>query len=262
MIYPQPEDAVLEEQQRETALAQPFVYEDTEGNVSLYFRIGEVQSLMSAEAPDDLLLPYTRTMMAFLLFNEEPRSIVMIGLGGGSMAKWCYRQLPETDISVVEINPQVIEFREHFHIPEDDERFRIVCADGASYVAETFDRPDVLMVDGFGPDGQPPELCSESFYADCYRTLDREGLLVVNLCDQQDSVQIARIRRSFGEHVLVATFDDGDNKIVFAGKGKIPWPEDCAEERSAAALVEKLEALSTRWGQPACEDNHDRPEQI
>ena len=235
---------LLEEQEDGFTAARPILYEDPDGTMSLFFRIGEVQSQMSGDAPDDLVLAYTRTMMAFLLFNEAPRRIAMIGLGGGSMAKWCYRQLPQTHITVVEINPHVIDLREHFHIPEDDARFRVLCEDGAAYVAETADRPDVLIVDGFDAEGQPPELCSQSFYDDCHRALHVDGMMVVNLCDPQDEVHIARIRRSFGDRVLVATFADGENKIVFAGKGDGLWPEDVSDDGFGLELMERLNTLN------------------
>jgi spermidine synthase len=235
------ETGVLVEEEEDSSRAQPFIYEDTEGGmVSLFFRIGEVQSQMLEDAPDDLVLPYTRTMMAFLLFNSSPRHIAMIGLGGGSMAKWCYREFPESGITAVEINPYVIELRESFYIPEDDERFRVLCEDGARYVVETADRPDVLLIDGFGAEGQPPELCTQSFYDDCYRALHTDGVMVVNLCDVQDEVYIARIRRSFGDQVLVAAFDDGENRVVFAGKGNGLRPETEAGEE----FVKKLRASS------------------
>lgn len=45
----------------------------------------------------------------------------MIGLGGGSMPKWCYHQLPATDITVIEISPIVISLREQFYIPADND---------------------------------------------------------------------------------------------------------------------------------------------
>ena len=192
----------------------------------MYFRSGEIQSQMRRNAPDDLVLPYTRTMMDFLLLRPLPRRIAIIGLGGGSMPKWCYRRLPQTDITVVEINPHVIALRSHFLIPGDDARFRVLCEDGARYVAETAERPDVLIVDGFGADGQPPELCSQTFYNDCYRALDREALIAVNLCGPRDQLHITRIRQSFQDRALVATFEDGENKVVFAGKGGGRWPLD------------------------------------
>ncbi len=66
--------------------------------------------------------------------------------------------------------------------------------------------------------------------------------MVVNLCDLQDEVHIARIRRSFGDRVLVATFEDGENRIVFAGKGDGLRPEAKAGEE----FVEKLKALRSQ----------------
>jgi spermidine synthase len=86
---------------------------------------------MQFQNPHALALEYTRTMMGFLLFNPEPQNIAMLGLGGGSLAKFCYRYLPQSRIQVVEINPQVIALRDEFHVPPDDKRFGVVRGDGA-----------------------------------------------------------------------------------------------------------------------------------
>ena len=195
----------------------PFICEK-EGIVTLYFKMGSVQSQMREDAPDDLLLTYTRIMLTFLRFNPSPRSITMIGLGGGSMAKWCHRHLPQADITVVEINPRVIALRDRFYIPQDDHRFRILHEDGADFVARSPGKTDVLIVDGYDTDEQPPELCSQAFYNDCYRTLTSFGLMVVNLCDCDDQVSMARISKSFGDQIFTILPEDG-NAVVFAGKG-------------------------------------------
>src|SRR3546814_9122322 len=63
-----------------------------------------VQSIMSIDDPDRLMLDYTRQMMGFLLFNPSPQTIEMIGLGGGSLAKYCYKYLPDVSITAVEID--------------------------------------------------------------------------------------------------------------------------------------------------------------
>jgi len=189
--------------------------------VCLHFDGNHVQSAMYKHAPDELLLSYTRTMMNFLAFNNQPRHIGIIGLGGGSMPKYCYRRLRDTAISVAEINPEVIALRDRFLIPKDDHRFRVYCEDGADFVRRQSGHFDVLLVDGFDDNGQPPQLCSREFYSHCYRSLTSPGLLVVNVCDGQHFL-ISRIRRCFGNQVLVA--DGGDsssNTIVFAGKGNI-----------------------------------------
>jgi spermidine synthase len=216
-------DGAYSKQRRKFPEIRPLVAEDGD-SVTLQFHDGEVQSQMLASDPDFLVLSYTRTMMAFMLFYPEPERMAIIGLGGGSMPKWCYRYLPATDITVIEISAMVISLREEFCIPADDDRFRVICGDGADYVASTSDSqdvllPEVLLVDGFDIHGQPPQLCSQEFYDNCYRALAPDGLLVANLCTPGDQQSVDRIRRSFDNRVLIVTPEDGENQIVFAVKG-------------------------------------------
>jgi len=199
---------------------KPFVYESLTSK-ALHFSISAIQSRMKLRDPYALDLEYTRTMMGFLLFNPEPRQIVMIGLGGGSLAKFCFHHLPHASIQVAEINPHVIALRDEFHVPPDGERFRVIETDGAQFVRHRVTRPDVLIVDGFDTEGQPPRLASQRFYDDCHEMLQPDGILVVNLHygHRQRDAFIERIRRSFDGAVLVV--DDGElsNSVVFASKG-------------------------------------------
>jgi len=210
---------------------EPIVHRD--GNrVSLQFQIGEVQSEMFVDDPVSLALPYTRTMIDFMLSHRNPKHIVMIGLGGGSIPKWCYREMPAADITVIEIDPQVIALRDRFHIPPDDHRFRVIYEDGADYVvARAPGRIEVLLIDGFDIYGQPPQLCSQAFYDDCHRALTPDGVLVVNLCGPETEAAIEYLRRSFQDRVLVASPEDSENKIVLATKGEHRWmgEEPCDE---------------------------------
>ncbi|SHN13796.1 transferase [Rhizobacter sp. OV335] len=199
---------------------KPFVYE-TLTSKALHFTISEIQSRMQTLRPNALDLAYTRTMMGFLLFNHEPATLAMIGLGGGSMAKFCHRYLPTTRIKVIEINPHVIALRDEFQVPRDDERFKVRRGDGAEFVRSAPYRLDVLLVDGFDYEGQPPALCSQRFYDDCYDALQPDGLMVVNLhTGHRDfNSQVARIERTFGSEVLLVGDDECSNTIVFACKG-------------------------------------------
>jgi spermidine synthase len=216
-------------------MSMPRLYYEEDGTVILSFELGSVQSQMREDEPDHLVLSYTRTMTAFHLFKRSPQHIAMIGLGAGSMAKWCYRHMPEADITVIEINPHVIGLRERFRIPEDDHRFRVLCENGADYVARTSQHADVLLVDGFDIEGQPPELCSQKFYDDCYQALTASGLLVVNLCDENRMI-LARIRKSFRDQVLSVIPESDGNTIVFACKGEPLWPRD----ESGGSVLMKL----------------------
>ena len=135
---------------------------------------------MDLSDPSRLCVDYTRTMMGFFLLQPAPRHIGMVGLGGGSLVRFCDRHLPTARITVAEINPNVIALRREFQIPDDDARLRVVHADGAAWVAAQARVFDALLIDGFDLKGQPPALCSSAFYDDCAAALAPGGVLAVN----------------------------------------------------------------------------------
>lgn len=210
--------------------------------LTLLFDMFSVQSEMRLEAPDELVLGYTQSMMAFLMFQPSPREIGMIGLGGGSLAKFCYRHLPEAAITVAEIDPHVIALRDCFHIPANDARFQVHCMDGAELVGQQPQRFDVLVVDGFDRAGQPAQLCSQRFYDDCHAALTDGGVMVVNLLFDQAStgLYLARIRDSFHGAVTVIDSLDSLNKVVFAYKGDL-------HAIDVATLMERLARLKAHY---------------
>ena len=159
---------------------QPIVQETTLSK-SMVFSDIDIQSRMSVARPDELQFEYTRLMMGVLLFQPQPKRILMVGLGGGSLAKFCYKHLPEAHITVVEINPHVIALRQIFCIPDDDARFQVVQMDAAHFMAQTEQTFDVVFVDGFDQHGMPEQLCSPQFYSDCRRVLRHGGVAVANL---------------------------------------------------------------------------------
>lgn len=198
----------------------PFIFEL--GDIrSLLANWGYVQSAMSIRDPFRLMLDYTRAMMAFLLFNPSPKSIEIIGLGGGSLAKYCHRFLPESSIRAVEIDWEVIALADRFCIPPASNRFEIICDDGADFVVKDGGRADIILVDGFDNGGQPSQLCSADFYRACRSRLNSNGILVVNLCgEHRKNLPIFNcLRDSFGDVVTVPA-EAGMNLVVFARKGR------------------------------------------
>lgn len=200
---------------------EPFVF-DEDAMRSLHFDEHTIQSVMLKSDPTSLLLSYTCTMMGFLLFKPEPKRIAMIGLGGGSLAKYCAKYLPEAHFIAVEINPQIISIRDKFHIPVDSVKFSILQADGADYVANKTDKVDVLLVDGFDESGQPAKLCSAGFYDNCYAKLNAGGVMAVNLLGSniKFGTFTSRIRDSFDGKVVIVDCGFDTNNIAFAYKGK------------------------------------------
>ena len=189
---------------------------------TLRFSYSAIQSRMDLRHPDALNLDYTRLMMGFLLLCANPPRIAMIGLGGGSLAKFCHRYLPATDITVVEISAAVIATREVFRVPAESERFRVLQADGAAFIAEQSAAFEVLLVDGYDQHGLAPSLGSDVFYRACANALVGGGVLVVNLnLDEGHSAQqLDAIQRSFLQQGFAVTGTGKANRVVFAQKSE------------------------------------------
>ena len=187
---------------------------------TLEFTPGDIQSEMRLSRPDTLVLSYARAMMCFALLVPRPRHIVMVGLGGGSLAKFCHRHFPEARITVLEVREDVIALRAQFQVPPDDARLRVLHCDAAEWLAQTAEPGgcDVLLVDGFDAAGLPPALSSASFYAHCRHALRPGGVLVANIFtyDPDYVTAVQRLRTAFDSHLCWLSGIAGNNQILFA----------------------------------------------
>lgn len=204
-------------------LDQPYIFE-SDYERRLHFTNDATQSAMLLSDPDALIAQYTRKMMAFLLFNPNPAHIVMIGLGGGSLAKFCYRNLPRSRITVVEINAEVIALRDEFCIPKDDERFRVVHDDGARFIQQLDEPVDVLLIDAFDAEGVALSLASSDFHGCAGRKLTADGVLVMNFWGPRERyvANLLQARAAFGDSLLLVPVSGELNVLLFAFKQAPP----------------------------------------
>ncbi|MBL0142421.1 MAG: fused MFS/spermidine synthase [Betaproteobacteria bacterium] len=197
--------------------SRPFVIED-DGARCLYFTRAFIQSEMRLADPFALEFAYTRKMMGFLLFLPDPRAILLLGLGGGSLAKYCHRHLPAARITAVEIDPDILAFRDQFLVPPDDARFTVALADAAGYVAQCEEKPEAVLVDAFDRDGVAPSLCTREFYEDVRGILSKRGVMVANLVGEKAErlAHLAMIRTVFAGNVILLPIADDGNHVAFA----------------------------------------------
>jgi spermidine synthase len=207
-----------------------------------------IQSAMRIDDPFALALDYTRCMMAFLLFHPEPRRALMIGLGGGSLAKFFYKELRKTSIRVVELDAAVVAAaRQHFALPEDDARLSVEIGDGVESLSP--ECCDVLMLDAFEDELHVPRLASAEFYDGAFLALTEPGALVVNFMndDPKFDLTLQRLERAFGGAVLAMPALYDPNILVFAFKGvpsRVPWNE---LQRRAEELESRIDLPFRRY---------------
>ena len=216
---------------------------DARGVRSLHVGGEAIQSSMKIGDPFALALDYTRCMMAFLLFHPEPREALMIGLGGGSLAKFFHRRLRATRVHVVELDARIVAMaRSRFALPQDDARLAVEIGDGAEALFP--ECCDLLIVDAYHDEAHVPKLATGEFYDAAYLALQAKGTLVVNFMDDDRDFDrnLQRIERAFGGAVIAFRSLRDPNIVVIGLKGAPPaigW----RDLRSRAVALERTYGL-------------------
>jgi spermidine synthase len=215
---------------------------ESRGIRQLHLGTGAIQSAMRVNRPWDLELAYTRAMMGFLLFRPVPHEVLMIGLGGGSLAKFIRKHRPATHITAVEISPQVVAAaRSHFELPSDDERLLVRLEDGAAYIHAHPGTADVILLDGFDAGNQVENLATLEFYLACRRALKSGGVLVVNLWGRDTGfvTYFSRLTAAFEGNLAWLPVMNKTNVIAFGMQGE-GYPQNWRSE--------DLAQLGKKWG--------------
>jgi spermidine synthase len=240
-----------------------FLIEEFEYRSMCFALDGCTQSEMRIDDPYALVNEYTRKMMGFLAFHPHPKHILIIGLGGGSLVKYCHRYLPTTRITAVEIDPVVLALRSQFLVPPDDERLIVIQADGADHVAQMADRGeriDAILIDAYDHTGIAKSVIERAFVENTKRILGANGVFVMNLVAESADTQrhLETVRQVFGASVAVAT-QRGGNLVILAGQ-TLDDPQrarmamrnaERVEDRLGLffpTLIRHLKALADKWG--------------
>lgn len=142
------------------------------------------ESVANLADPDDLPLPYARTMTAAsILYPAEPKRILMLGLGGGSLSTYFGRAMPEVHIDTVELDQRVIDVAKKFFGLRETPRVRYVAADGRVFLTRSKDQYDLILLDAYRGGYVPFHLLTKEFYALVKSRLTPGGAVASNVHD-------------------------------------------------------------------------------
>ncbi|WP_348698906.1 spermidine synthase [Duganella fentianensis] len=162
----------------------PATITEFQGVRSLHLGTSWVQGAMRIAKPDQIELEYVQMMMMWLLFNPQPRHVVQLGLGSAALTKFCYRRLPDTRVSAIELNPNVIAMCEaQFTLPPNDERLQVREMNAMDFVLDTANhgKVDILQVDLYDEEARGPVLDTPEFYQACFDCLSEDGMMTTNV---------------------------------------------------------------------------------
>ncbi|MDA0238108.1 MAG: fused MFS/spermidine synthase [Proteobacteria bacterium] len=202
---------------RNTSIESEVEVSESRGIRSLFLGSSTVQSSMKLMDPFELVLDYTQAMMSFMLFHNRVQSVACIGLGGGSIPKFIWKNLPDVKVCVIENSEQVINVaRQYFFVPDDDERLSVIHADGLKWIAAA-GQYDVIMLDAFDASGVPGGFVNDEFTQRVKSCIAQNGIYIQNLwsSDPQLKSRIFQIESYFDQIALVPT-PKGGNIVALA----------------------------------------------
>ena len=188
---------------------------------SLHFGSAARQSTMFIHDHDALALVYTRCMMTCLLFSAEPRSAMLLGLGGGSLPKFLRRHFRNCQVDVVEMRPLVVDLARQYFLLAEHPRTNIQIMAAETFLADAAPASyDLALVDIHDADGMAKAVGEDGFFAACRDRLRGRGILVINLFSGDRDGFYQRVTKNleeaFQDRVLYLPVARKRNCIAFA----------------------------------------------
>jgi spermidine synthase len=193
---------------------------------------------------------YTDFLELPLAYRPETKRILFIGLGGGSAQKRLWRDFPELDLQVVELDPVVrdVAYR-YFRLPRSP-RLRVSVEDGRRFLQRNDERWDAIVIDAYFSDSIPFHLTTLEFLDLARSRLKPGGVVASNLIGSLtgDGSKLFRsmyktYRTAFPTVTVHPVRDAGSrddepmNLILVAGEGAAPGKQ---------VLLDRWRALRTR----------------
>jgi spermidine synthase len=185
-------------------------------------RIGR-QSCMDTKRPSHIVMNYPQMMLSALYVNPEPKSVLIIGLGGGTIPRALQAVTPGASIDVVEIDPAVVKVAAKYFDFVASGKTQVIELDGRVYVKRAIReqrRYDLIMLDAFDHEYIPEHLLTREFLEEVKSLLTPNGVLAANTFSssrlyQHESATYAAVFPQFFNLKR-------DNRVIIAVNGALP----------------------------------------
>ena len=190
------------------------------------------ESIVNTADPLELPTAYSRFMTLPLAYAETPRRLLEIGLGGGTTASYLFNSFPQLDITIVELDPVVVELaREYFFLPTAG-RLKVVVRDGRIFLARSTETFDIILIDAYRAPFVPFHLLTREFFQLVEDHLAPGGAVAQNVEPNTMLFEAAlATMKAVFDHVDV--YDAAGNAVAIAYNGPSLNRQQLAERAAA-----------------------------
>jgi spermidine synthase len=198
-----------------------------EDNGSRLLTVNEGQAYQSVYHPDTVLLGgYWDLILTAPYLNSTlpPRSLLIIGLAAGTIAKQYAAVYPAVRMDGVELDPAIVQVgRDYFAMNEPN--LRVFVQDGRAYLHSSSATYDVIVVDAYRQPYVPFHLATVEFFRELRRHLTARGVVAVNAArtpaDDRLATALAATMREAYPTVVLIDHPNGANTVILAAPAMI-----------------------------------------
>jgi len=151
------------------------------GDIRTLYLNGMRQSSLNLQDPNDLVMDYTKYFHLAKIFNPDFKKVLFVGGGGFSGPTNFISFYPNAFIDVVEIDPDVIDTAKKYFSLREDPRLRIFNEDARTFLMQTEEKYDVIILDAFTTNYVPFHLLTNEYFQILDTRLTQNGVIVSNL---------------------------------------------------------------------------------
>ena len=144
---------------------------------------GNRQSCIILDDRSRLVFPYTKMMLASLYLTPNPKRVLVIGLGGGTLPDALQRLYPDIDMDVVEVDAAVIRVAQKYFDFRPGPNVHVVEEDGRVFVkraGRTGAKYDLVLLDAFDHEYIPEHMLTREFLQEVKGVMQPDGVLAAN----------------------------------------------------------------------------------
>ena len=222
-----------------------------QGNLrSLYFDSGAIQTQIDLQNPGKLPLAVYRAMLAPLMFIDEPNSVLLLGTGGGAIARYLHHHIPDLKGVAVEKSAEVADIAgEYFSFPSDKSNWELIVDDARNFTEQYNNQFDYIVVDITENDTTPVWIYNISYLKQLKALLTPNGVLVINIVTDDPDVfttMAFNARDQFKNTTAFMSVPDHRNILLF---GFMQQPPYCNDNSISSRLPDLEKQWSIEFGE-------------
>lgn len=227
-----------------------FVTEDADNRcIRFSTQTSTTQSCYSLKNPDHIQFECNKMIMGALYVRPNPKKVLMIGLGGGTLATAFSKVVPGAEMDVVEIDPAMVRVAKDYFNFKPGGRVRLIVEDGRVYVKRAISRGekyDLIILDAFDEFYIPTHMMTIQFLYEVQKILAPDGVVAANTyCNNPKRYD----KQSVTYHSVFGNFFNlkmywRNTRVIIARPEGLPSEDELA--LNARALEKPFQKLGVR----------------